>query len=147
MFNSPVVCSSICAIDVNKCRNFELVLGRSSRLTCSQVICSRYAVRAYRPIRFSRVTNSLLAYFCHLSVYICTFSYKQVTNSTKMRPQTQIRKQIKSSMASCAPNARSLDCERLEHDPDDERARSTLPFIWVNDGRQKYHSKRSGTLR
>ena len=31
-------------------------------------------------------------------------------------------------MASCAPNARSLDCERLEHDPDDldrngERAR------------------------
>ena len=103
---------------------------------------------------FSRITNSLLAYFCHLSVYICTFSHKQMTNSTKIRPQTQIRKQIKPSMAYCAPNARSLDCERcsLELDPDDldrndERARSTLPFIWVNDERQKYHSKRSGTLR
>jgi len=51
-------------------------------------------------------------------------------------------------MASCAPNARSLDCEHLQHDPDDldhngERARSMLPFIWVNDERQKYHPERS----
>jgi len=51
-------------------------------------------------------------------------------------------------MASCAPNARSLDCERLEHDPDDldrngERARSMLPFIWVNNERQKSDPERS----
>jgi len=51
-------------------------------------------------------------------------------------------------MASCAPNARSLDCERFEHDPDDldrngERARSMLPFIWVNDERLKSDPERS----
>jgi len=104
--NSPVVCSSIGAINVNKCSNFELVLGRSSRLTCSQVIVA--GMLSAPILGFSRVTNSLLAYFCHLSVYICTFSYKQMTNSTKIRPQTEICKQIKSSMASCAPNARMI---------------------------------------
>ena len=59
---------------------------------------------------------------------------------------------MKSSMASFAPNVRSLDCERLEHDQNDldrndERERSTMSFIWVNDERQKNRSKRSGTFR
>jgi len=55
-------------------------------------------------------------------------------------------------MASFAPNVRSLDCERLERDlndldRNDERERSTLSFIWVNDERQKNRSKRSGTFQ
>jgi len=42
----------------------SLVLGLSSRLTCSQDICSRFAVRASPSTltRSSRVINSLLTY-------------------------------------------------------------------------------------